>query len=958
MGAKEVLRQTKRQSRAKNGQWWLRILLLLITLYSSLPYWGSLNGLSTISAQPEPCSREYTQEHPLVYEDAWDLWPYSFLNETGTPVGYNIDLIQLIFKELKIPYRIKLKPTQDALNDLKEGHADLMCGMDAHYHNDYAQYGKSVIQIFTHSVVHHKDEPVLIKTIDDLASQRVIVHDGAFSHHLMIKKGWGKNAIPYNDMQEAIQHSHNEKGSQIVWNTLSLKWLLHKFNYNDLELTPVNIPHGEYKFMSNDTVLLERMDSVYTKLSSTGRLQPIQNKWFYPELKETGIPSWMWYVVAALILLFISFIAYYISYRLYERRMTKKLLRTNNRLSLILNTSKVHIWLINIVKQTVTGINSDGKKSTIPLSPYFFDNYMIPEDYERLCTLLNKIASQAESPSDTKKYMLDVHVTKKKIQDLRTISLNFSVMEHDRNGFPTVIIGATTDITDARHRQQQQKDMMLRYQHIFNSALIDNVSFDEHGILDDMSEKTLKNISGGIQRVINAHVSVQSILGAPDLSLNDLDYTYLTQIFKQPDDPRPLNRALKLDELYYELQLVPVRDEQGQLLGIYGNGRNVTEIAKSYSNLQKNIVQLQEATNELQDYIRNIDYIMQNGGMRIIEYTPNTHTLHIYSEIQHVQHRLTQTRLLSLTSDESKKTALHILNSMDNLTLQPVKADIKTTLRIKGNSQLCLYFSFVPIIDDNGNVTSYFGMCRDISDIKATEEKLAKETVKAQEIEKVKNVFLHNMCYEIRTPLNSVVGFSELFEKEHNAEDEVFFIEEIKRNSRILLNLINNILLISRIDAGMIEFKTVPYDFATFFEDHCQSAWEDYRKVGVNYIIDQPYKRLVLDIDLNIGIAIDHIVTNAAQHTTSGYVRASFDYNGEELTITVQDTGSGIPEDLLKTIFERFVTTDNSSSGLGLPICQEILKLMGGRIRIKSEQGKGTIVWMIIPCTCREIQRK
>ena len=924
-----------------------RACTLIIFLISHLSF-------LTLHAQPEPRSREYTEDQPLVYEDAWDLWPYAFLSETGEPVGYNIDLLELILKKLNIPYTIKLKPTQDALNDLKAGNADLMCGMDAHFHNEYAQYGKSVIQIFTHSVVHRKDEPILVKSVDDLASQRVIVHDGAFSHHLMIQKGWGKNAIPYNDMQEAVQFVHNVEGNQIVWNTLSLKWLIHKFQYHDLELTPVSIPHGEYKFMSNDPHLLAQIDSVYTWLNSTGRLQPIQNKWFYPERKETGIPSWVWYLVAALILLLVIFLAYYISYRLYERKMMKNKRRSNDRLSLILNTSKVHIWLFDITKRTVTSIGPDGKKSTIPLSPYFFENYMLPEDYERLMRLIDEMVSQKKERAT-----LEVHVRRGQEKEVHTVSLDFSVLRRSKSGRPTFIVGATTDITANRQRQQQQKDIMLRYQHIFNSAMVDNVSYDEHGIIDDMSEKATKAIPGGIQRVRDAHISVQSVLGEPELSLDDFDYTYLTQIFKSPDDPRPLGKMLGRDELYYELQLMPVRDDNGQLLGIYGTGRDVTEIAKSYSRLQKNILQLEEATHELQDYIRNIDYVMKNGGVRIVNYSPDTHTLTVYKEIEHIDHQLTQTRLLSFTAEESKKTAQRILNSMDYLVQQPVKAAIKSTLRVHGGKQLFLYFSFVPVLDDQGHVTSYFGMCRDISDIKATEEKLAQETLKAQEVETVKNTFLHNMCYEIRTPLNSVVGFSELFEKEHSVDEEAFFIEEIKRNSRSLLNLINNILYLSRLDAGMIEFKTEPTDFPEFFKSHCEMAWLPYQRNDVNYIVDEPYERLVLDLDQNnLGVVIDHVITNAAQHTTQGSIRASFDYNGEFLMITIQDTGCGIPEDLLNNIFGRFVTTDDGSSGLGLPICQEALKNMEGKIRIKSEVDKGTIVWITLPCTCREIVRK
>ena len=246
-------------------------------------------SLTTAQAQPADTTRVFTEQSPLVYEDAWDLWPYVFLNEEGEPVGYNIDVLRLIMHELDIPYIVKLKPTKEALNDLRDRKADLMCGMDAHFHNDYGHYGQTIIQIFTHSVLHQKGEPVLIKDVKDLARQRVMVHEGSFSHHLMIQRGWGGNAIPYDDMKEAVQRAHNEAGSQIVWNTMSLKWLIHTLNYNNLELTPVNVPHGEYKFMANNSRLLHQLDSVYSQLQSSGRLQAIQNKWFYPERKDTGI---------------------------------------------------------------------------------------------------------------------------------------------------------------------------------------------------------------------------------------------------------------------------------------------------------------------------------------------------------------------------------------------------------------------------------------------------------------------------------------------------------------------------------------------------------------------------------------------------------------------------------------------------------------------------------------------
>ena len=101
----------------------------------------------------------FNEEHPLVYEDAWDLWPYVFLNENGEPDGYNIDMLKMIFKELDIPYIIKLKPTLEAQADLKSGKSDLMLRMDASFSRGNSHYSKSIVQLFTHSVVAPQGQP-------------------------------------------------------------------------------------------------------------------------------------------------------------------------------------------------------------------------------------------------------------------------------------------------------------------------------------------------------------------------------------------------------------------------------------------------------------------------------------------------------------------------------------------------------------------------------------------------------------------------------------------------------------------------------------------------------------------------------------------------------------------------------------------------------------------------------
>ena len=920
-----------------------RILLTLLALLLLLP----------LHAQDNDSTRVFNREHPLVYEDAWDLWPYSFLNAEGKPVGYNIDLVKLICDELGIPYVIRLKPTQAALQDVKNGEADLMLAMAADYHSEYGKVGKSVVQIFTHSVLYRKGESLRIRSEEDLQHNTFIVHDGSFSHHLMKTKGWESQVIPYNDMREAVQHIHNTPNQQIVWNTLSLKWLKYTLHFDDLELAPVKMQNGEYRFLSNDEVLLKLFDEVYSRLEAEDMLQPIQNKWFYPERKDSGIPVWIWLVVGAMILMLLAALGYYALYRFREKKMTKTIRRSNSRLAHILNTWHVHVWTFNVENKTITIFNEQGEIVAENQPPTIFFNRMQAEDVKQLSNGLLQLAE-----SHRQKVKVEVHSKHKETGEDRILSVVMSVLRRNKHGMPVELIGTYSDVTSDRQRQQQVKDTMLRYQSVFNSAMVDSIVYDSKGFIYDMNEKAGKAFPGGKEGALKNHVNLRDVLGA-DVSLETLQPTYLTRVYESDRDSRVFNKDIHRRLMFYELQLMPLRDDQGRLLGVFGTGRDVTEVVKSYQRLQHNLELQEHANEEMSNYFRNLDFVLQNGGVRMAKYSPDTHTLLIYSGVDHGKNELTQTRALSLTAEDSKRLAQRMLNSMDNRTLQPQKASFNTLIRIKKGMRLSILLSFIPVLDDQGNVKEYFGACRDISEIKATEDKLAQESAKAQETELLKQSFLSNMSYEIRTPLSSVIGFAELFELDHATDDEPLFIEQIKKNSAHLLKLINDILFLSRLDAGMIEFKRKPIDFAQFFESRCQSIWLRGHHEGVEFVSDNPYSQLEVEIDdQNLGLVIDQIVENATAHTTTGMVRASYEYTGEGIAMAFQDTGSGISEDRMKQIFERFVSSSGHGTGLGLAICHEITTQMGGKIRIKSEVDKGTIVWVSIPCKCNEIVRK
>ena len=899
--------------------------------------------------------RVFNDQHPLVYEDAWDLWPYVFLNENGEPDGYNIDLLKMIFKRLNIPYIVKLKPTLEAQADLKSGKSDLMLRMDASFSRGNSLYSKTIIQLFTHSVVSPQSSNVVLRTGKDLKGHQVIVHEGSFSHHMIMDEGWAKDVRAYDDMKEAIQKLRSDEQGVIIWNTMSLKWLMRKYKTDNLVINPIDIPAGEYKFMSKNRRLLDQIDSVYTELRADDQLESIRNKWFYPEHADSGIPAWVWTIAAVLAGFALIFLAFYTFYRVRERQMTRELRQSNDRLSLVMSSSEIGLWVYHAIPQTVEFLDEFGKtRQTLHLHELV--NRYSQNDYDTLREVLSDITNRRKESADI---TLKIREQKGDHFVERHYSINIGVLRRDRNGKPTDILGTRVDITNEQMRQQHIQDSMIRYQAVFNSAMIDMVVYDADGYIIDMNDKALNAIHMSRKDVQKERFHLKSVLGMDHLDLDTFEPMHITQIFPSSDDQRTLQQRLRRSQMFYELKLVPVRDSQGKLLNIYGTGRNVTEVAMSYRNIKQNARELQKSNDEINNYIRNIDYVMSVGGIRMARYNPSTHTLNIYNDSNHVQFTLTQTRALSLVDNSARRRALNIIKSMDSLTTKPIHADVKTTLRKRGGGgRMHLQLHFIPTYDSHGGVKEYFGMCRDISEIKTLEEKLAAETLRAQEVEVVKNAFLHNMSFEIRTPLNTVVGFAELFQMEHSQEDEVVFIQEIKENSAKLLKLINDILFISRLDAEMIEFNKRVTDFPKTITHRCESAWAVMKKPGVEYSVSGLFNKLILEMDSsNVGIIIEKIVTNAVQHTEKGSVNVRFDYLGDNLIVSVEDTGCGIPETILGNIFDRFVTSANQGAGLGLAICHELIKRLNGTINIKSEVGKGTTVWFSIPCKALEIER-
>ena len=263
---------------------------------------------------------------------------------------------------------------------------------------------------------------------------------------------------------------------------------------------------------------------------------------------------------------------------------------------------------------------------------------------------------------------------------------------------------------------------MLRYQSIFNTGMVSMILFDEKGYIYDVNDRILNVFKTNKEAVLAKHLSLSDITGMPNLIRDDFELFYATMLLTKTDRRKDLGGFVWKEKAYYEFQVIPVFDDEGKRIGFFGTGREVTEVAHSYKQLLQNIKQLEKMNAEVSNYIKNIDYVLTVGGVSMIKYDVNTHILSVYSEINHEKYTFTQTRIATFISEESKKKAQRLLNKMDGRTSDTIQDDLKTAIHKKGGIPLHLIFNLFPSYE-NGEVKEYFGMCRDISDIKALEEK-------------------------------------------------------------------------------------------------------------------------------------------------------------------------------------------------------------------------------------------
>ena len=240
----------------------------------------------------------------------------------------------------------------------------------------------------------------------------------------------------------------------------------------------------------------------------------------------------------------------------------------------------------------------------------------------------------------------------------------------------------------------------------------------------------------------------------------------------------------------------------------------------------------------------------------------------------------------------------------------------------------------------------------DITDLKQIEEMLVNERDRAEASDRLKSAFLANMSHEIRTPLNAIVGFSSLLASAENVVEKELYNSLISHNNELLLNLINDIIDLSKIEAGYLELHQNWFNLTELL-DECVAEYARLLPSDVELLTSYPEHDALVELDkLRIKQILNNFLSNALKNTIRGYVEVFYEIDKHCVRIGVKDTGRGIPQNMLEKIFERFEKVDSFAQGvgLGLSICKSIVDKMNGRIQVYSQLGLGTTFIAELPC--------
>lgn len=315
---------------------------------------------------------------------------------------------------------------------------------------------------------------------------------------------------------------------------------------------------------------------------------------------------------------------------------------------------------------------------------------------------------------------------------------------------------------------------------------------------------------------------------------------------------------------------------------------------------------------------------------------------------------LTPEEFLGTVHPDDREGIMDYLRMMDDGIDFSDEAPMRVKTACDDGWQDCVVTGTSFLKDDaTGKVLLYTGFRRNVTSWKKMVNELSDAKERAERSDKLKSAFLANISHEIRTPLNAIIGFSNLLTNTDKKEEIAEYQRIIVTNSDLLLRLINDILDLSKIEAGFMDRKLSEFDLSVYFDELYGSVRQAMTNPSVELICDNPYEYCLVRMDANrLAQLVLNYATNAIKCTYRGEIRMGYRRQGEGIYFYVSDTGIGIPDKDKFRLYHRFEKLNEftQGTGLGLAICKVVTESAGGQVGFESEEGVGSTFWSWVPC--------
>lgn len=616
--------------------------------------------------------------------------------------------------------------------------------------------------------------------------------------------------------------------------------------------------------------------------------------------------------------------------------------QSHNDLNLALEAGNLSAWAYDVESKMFSTLQGDALAGE-GISMEDSQKMLHPEDRQMQLDIFNAIArGEQNSGSAVFRYILPNgsyhHMESKMIATTK-------------NGKVTTITGTQKDIT--REIEHEQELIRLKEEAVLSNQILNRILDNIPSILD------VRNANNDFRFVLVNKLfcdyigrPLEQVIGHKDTEIfderNAEKCNYYDKLVVETGQSYSYHDCVTIngESRYWRISKSPLQMANGDTYTVCV-GTDMTEIM-AYNTKLKAIQKETESTNKILNEI--IDHIP--GGIYIKDTSDDFRYLRVNKAFCDIAGK-PKSEIVGYTDfDVFDFETASMIRELDLKLRNGEKSLSYPRSLLKDNKQEYWQVNKSHITTrDNNNII--LAVASDVTKYITINQELERAKTKAEESDKLKSAFLANMSHEIRTPLNAIVGFSELLQTVEDEKERDEYIHIINRNNDMLLRLIGDILDLSKIESGLIEFKPEVFDVNIVFNETYAAFNNRCTNPNVKLRGISPYKSCIVTLDrgrmLQVGT---NFLSNAIKYTSEGEIIMGYEYINDGLRLYVQDTGIGIPKDKQQLLFQRFTKLDDfaQGTGLGLAICKAVIDANGGKIGCESAVGKGSTFWAWFPC--------